>query len=207
MLRLTKNVSLDSNLNKISNGDNIFPITEKEKQLLLALWEYAQEGSVLSREQLIQLVWPERKNGVEESNLLQLVCKLRRTLRYCELGEAIHTVYRQGYRFILPKEDDEQIEADDSSSEDSELSPPAHSLEKPSKRYSIRRAAIFITLSFCAIYAYRLFVSFTEAPLLVDLQQLPVDGVESVYVTRTINGYDLCFKNEKNTDEHMTISF
>lgn len=125
MLRLTKNVSLDSNLNKISNGDNIFPITEKEKQLLLALWEYAQEGSVLSREQLIQLVWPERKNGVEESNLLQLVCKLRRTLRYCELGEAIHTVYRQGYRFILPKEDDEQIEADDSSSEDSELSPRA----------------------------------------------------------------------------------
>ncbi|AZC38234.1 hypothetical protein C4K37_3849 [Pseudomonas chlororaphis subsp. piscium] len=137
MLRLTKNVSLDSNLNKISNGDNIFPITEKEKQLLLALWEYAQEGSVLSREQLIQLVWPERKNGVEESNLLQLVCKLRRTLRYCELGEAIHTVYRQGYRFILPKEDDEQIEADDSSSEDSELSPPrTHSKSHPNDTLS-----------------------------------------------------------------------
>ncbi|MBV4465878.1 winged helix-turn-helix domain-containing protein [Pseudomonas sp. SWRI79] len=206
MLRLTKDVSLDTDLNKISNGENIFPITEKEKQLLLALWEHAQEGNVLSREQLIPLVWPERKNGVEESNLLQLICKLRRTLRYCELGEAIHTVYRQGYRFILPPDDDEQIKPDDRSSEETEL-PPPRIIEKKPKRYSIGRTGILLMLSFCAIYAYRLFISFTEAPLLVELQQLPVDSVESVYVTRTINGYDLCFKKEDNTDGHMTFSF
>jgi DNA-binding winged helix-turn-helix (wHTH) protein len=206
MLRLTKDVSLDTNLNKISNGDNNFPITEKEKQLLLSLWENAQEGNVLSREQLIPLVWPERKNGVEESNLLQLICKLRRTLRYCELGEAIHTVYRQGYRFILPSENDEEIKPNDPSSEEAELAPP-HTIEKKTKRHTIGRIAIFIALSFCAIYAYRLFISFTQAPLLVELQQLPVDSVESLYITRTINGYDLCFKKDDNTDEHIIFNF
>ncbi|WP_387689208.1 transcriptional regulator [Photorhabdus sp. RM71S] len=146
MLKITKDVYLDYDSNKIVHGKNVFAITEKEKRLLLALWEHAPQGNILSREQLIPLVWPERKNGVAETNLLQLICKLRRTLRYCELGEAIHTVYRQGYRFIPPLQNDE---LDNKQPEDTELPIPVDTTQKPSYWRSIRFFVIimFITAS------------------------------------------------------------
>ncbi|WP_350307153.1 winged helix-turn-helix domain-containing protein [Photorhabdus viridis] len=149
MLKITKDVYLDCNSNKIAHGKNIFIITEKEKRLLLALWEHAPKGNTLSREQLIPLVWPERKNGVAETNLLQLICKLRRTLRYCELDEAIHTVYRQGYRFILPLQDDDLNEQDNNRSENTELPVPASTVQKPPYWRSIKFVVIimFITAS------------------------------------------------------------
>ncbi|WP_228940570.1 MULTISPECIES: winged helix-turn-helix domain-containing protein [Photorhabdus] len=144
MLKITKDVYLDCDSNKIIHGKNIFVITEKEKRLLLALWEHASQGNTLNREQLIPLVWPERKNGVAETNLLQLICKLRRTLRYCDLGEAIHTVYRQGYRFILPFQDNEQ---DDSQSKNTQLSTPTDTTPKPSYWRFTRLVIMFITAS------------------------------------------------------------
>ncbi|ETS30575.1 DNA-binding protein [Photorhabdus khanii NC19] len=144
MLKITRDVYLDCDLNKIIHGKNIFVITEKEKRLLLALWEHASQGNTLNREQLIPLVWPERKNGVAETNLLQLICKLRRTLRYCDLGEAIHTVYRQGYRFILPFQDNEQ---DDNQSKNTQLSTPTDTTPKPSYSRFTRLVIMFITAS------------------------------------------------------------
>ncbi|WP_445497739.1 winged helix-turn-helix domain-containing protein [Photorhabdus sp. SF281] len=142
MLKITRDVYLDCDSNKIIHGKSIFVITEKEKRLLLALWEHASQGNTLNREQLIPLVWPERKNGVAETNLLQLICKLRRTLRYCDLGEAIHTVYRQGYRFILPFQDNEQ---NDSQSKDAQLS--TDTTPKPSYWRFTRLIIMFITAS------------------------------------------------------------
>ncbi|WP_232507858.1 MULTISPECIES: winged helix-turn-helix domain-containing protein [Photorhabdus] len=142
MLKITRDVYLDCDSNKIIHGKNIFIITEKEKRLLLALWEHASQGNTLNREQLIPLVWPERKDGVAETNLLQLICKLRRTLRYCDLGEAIHTVYRQGYRFILPLQDDEQ---DNRQLQNTQLPIPIATPPKPFYWRFTRMIVMFIT--------------------------------------------------------------
>ncbi|NRN27593.1 hypothetical protein HHJ84_04720 [Photorhabdus heterorhabditis subsp. aluminescens] len=144
MLKITRDVYLDCDSNKIIHGKNMFIITEKEKRLLLALWKHASQGNTLNREQLIPLVWPERKNGVAETNLLQLICKLRRTLRYCELGEAIHTVYRQGYRFILPFQDKEP---EDSQSKNTESFIPTNIIPKPSYWRFTKLIIMFITAS------------------------------------------------------------
>ncbi|CAQ84084.1 conserved hypothetical protein [Photorhabdus asymbiotica] len=144
MLKITRDVYLDCDSNKIIHGKNMFIITEKEKRLLLALWEHASQGNILNREQLIPLVWPERKNGVAETNLLQLICKLRRTLRYCELGEAIHTVYRQGYRFILPFQDKEP---EDSQSKNTQSITPTNTIPKPSYWRFTKFIIMFITAS------------------------------------------------------------
>ncbi|MCK3670239.1 winged helix-turn-helix domain-containing protein [Photorhabdus noenieputensis] len=142
MLKITRDVYLDCDSNKIIHGKNIFIITEKEKRLLLALWEHASQGNTLNREQLIPLVWPERKNGVAETNLLQLICKLRRTLRYCDLDEAIHTVYRQGYRFILPFQDNEQ---DNNQPQNTRLPIPIATSPKPFYWRFTRMIVMFIT--------------------------------------------------------------
>lgn len=81
-----------------------YALTEKEGRLFAALWKYGRDGEVLSRERLVAEVWPGRERGVTEANLLQLVCKLRRTLSGYGLGNVIQTVYRRGYALSAPDE-------------------------------------------------------------------------------------------------------
>lgn len=96
--------SFNASTNEIICEGVAYPLTEKEGLLFTALWKYGRDGKVLSREQLVTGVWPGRECGVTEANLLQLVCKLRRTLSGCGLKNVIRTVYRQGYTLNLPDE-------------------------------------------------------------------------------------------------------
>lgn len=101
MITIASNIHLDEHSNiLLFNGDRR-PITEKEKRLLMLLIEYHKKNEVLSRSEIIDIVWKERSNGVSDANLLQLVCKLRRTLNYCSLNNCIQTIPRKGYTFTL----------------------------------------------------------------------------------------------------------
>ncbi|EWG65840.1 invasion protein regulator [Enterobacter sp. DC4] len=104
MLIINKQYSFNEQTNEIICKGVSHTLTEKEGRLFTALWKYGRDGEVLSREQLVTRVWPGRERGVTEANLLQLVCKLRRTLSGCGLENVIQTVYRQGYTLNLPDE-------------------------------------------------------------------------------------------------------
>ncbi|HCT7987910.1 TPA: winged helix-turn-helix domain-containing protein [Serratia liquefaciens] len=100
MFRLTNEIQLNTETNTLVCDAIPYSITEKEKRLLVLLVEKSVTEDVVTREEIIPRVWPERHNSVTDTNILQLVSKLRRTLRFCGLDAAIHTVLRQGYRFI-----------------------------------------------------------------------------------------------------------
>lgn len=100
MLDITSEIQLNTEANILFCNATPYSITEKEKRLLVLLVEKSVTEDVVTREEIIPRVWPERHHSVTDTNILQLVSKLRRTLRFCGLDAAIHTVLRQGYRFI-----------------------------------------------------------------------------------------------------------
>ncbi len=72
------------------------PVTPKAFDLLAALVE--QPGKLISKEELLQKVWPD--TFVEESNLAYNVFALRKALGdTAENGQYIETVPKRGYRF------------------------------------------------------------------------------------------------------------
>ncbi len=72
------------------------PLTPKAFELLAALVE--KPGRLLSKEELLQKVWPD--TFVEESNLAYNVFALRKALGdAAENGQYIETVPKRGYRF------------------------------------------------------------------------------------------------------------
>lgn len=104
MLYINSDFIFNEQTRKLSHGDRVYTLTNKESLLLQTLWKLGREGKVVSREQIRAHVWPGRGRGVTEANLLQLICKLRRTLGYCGLSGIIQTVHQQGYTLILPPE-------------------------------------------------------------------------------------------------------
>ncbi len=77
-------------------GGEQLPLTPKVIETLLALVE--RHGEVLSKEQLMNIVWPD--SIVEESNLSQNLYLLRKTLGNTNTGVPfIETLRRRGYRF------------------------------------------------------------------------------------------------------------
>lgn len=71
-------------------------ITPKAFEVLLSLIQHS--GDVVSKDQLMQTVWP--NSFVEESNLTQTVFMLRKALGETSSQRYILTVQGQGYRFI-----------------------------------------------------------------------------------------------------------
>src|SRR5262245_53650290 len=88
---------VDPSRRRLLNGDVAVALTPKVFELLLAFLE--RPGALLSKDDLIQILWPDV--AVEENNLTHCVAKLRRAL-----GDDIRerrfivTVPGQGYRFV-----------------------------------------------------------------------------------------------------------
>src|SRR5579864_1019054 len=78
--------------------DDLIQLTPKAFDTLLALVERA--GHVVSKEELMQAVWPD--TFVEEGNLNGNIFALRRALGESNGHKFIETVPRRGYRFLLP---------------------------------------------------------------------------------------------------------
>ncbi|EAN0332940.1 winged helix family transcriptional regulator [Salmonella enterica] len=96
----TDTIVFNENTREIHWAGKTQVLTEKEARLFFALQKDC--GHVVTHDQLISSVWPGREAGVTETNLLQLVCRLRRSLAQSDLSGAVKTVYRQGYTLVLP---------------------------------------------------------------------------------------------------------
>ena len=82
----------------LRNGERV-ALTPKTFELLLLLVE--GRGDLLSKEQLMETLWPD--TFVEEANLTQHVATLRKALSGSDLNSKfIETVPKRGYRFIAP---------------------------------------------------------------------------------------------------------
>ena len=99
---------LDSVDKALLQDEQPVPLTPKAIDTLLAL--VARHGRLVTKEELLQLVWPDA--FVEENNLAQNISTLRRVLGEGAGGERfIETVPKRGYRFVAPVT--ESLSADD----------------------------------------------------------------------------------------------
>ena len=83
----------------LSVDGNVVPIAPKALKTLLMLIEH--DGQVVSKQQLIEAIWPD--SYVEEGNLTQNIFLLRRELGVTAQGEDyIQTLPKRGYRITVP---------------------------------------------------------------------------------------------------------
>lgn len=87
---------------EVRRGTTVVRIPQLEYRLLCALLSPAQ--IVHDKRALIALLWPARP-GQDDTNLMQVVSRLRRKLIPLDLHERIVTVPREGYRFAVPTAD------------------------------------------------------------------------------------------------------
>lgn len=89
----------------LTRGEESVPLGPKVVETLLVLVEHA--GEVLSKEALLDRIWPE--GFVEEANLSQNVYVLRKTFRRYGSADPIETVPRFGYRLTATVRDLAQL--------------------------------------------------------------------------------------------------
>ena len=91
--------SLETAARLVTKGSESLPLPPKAVETLLVLVERA--GQVVSRDELIQHVWPDA--FVEPNNLAQQISMVREALDdRGKRPQYIETVSRRGYRFIAP---------------------------------------------------------------------------------------------------------
>jgi Tol biopolymer transport system component/DNA-binding winged helix-turn-helix (wHTH) protein len=88
--------ALDTRHRIVRHGDRILDLTPKQFQTLLVLVE--NHDRIMSKEELLESIWPE--HFVEESNVIQNICVLRKQLGENVQGQKfIETFPRRGYKF------------------------------------------------------------------------------------------------------------
>ena len=111
--------------------DTVVDITPKALEILCVLIE--SHGQVVSKEDLMKLVWPD--SFVEEANLSHHIFKLRKALGESDSHKLIETVPKRGYRFV------------------GKLDPPAEPVDIPNDRVdaSKRRSLILPAVLFAVL--------------------------------------------------------
>lgn len=89
--------TLDLDDRRLTRDGREIPLTPKAFATLRVLVE--RHGHAVSKEELLRTVWPD--SIVEENNLSQNISLLRRVLDCGDGSEAIGTVSKFGYRFVL----------------------------------------------------------------------------------------------------------
>jgi serine/threonine protein kinase/Tol biopolymer transport system component len=89
---------LDTQKRTLRRGQHVVPLTPKPFEVLLVLVHNA--GVVITKDELMNAVWPD--SFVEESNLTQTVCMLRKALGETRDQPYILTLPGRGYRFVAP---------------------------------------------------------------------------------------------------------
>src|SRR5262247_671199 len=88
---------VDARNRLLMSGSEILMLPPKAFDTLLTLIE--NNGSVLSKEDLLRMVWPDE--FVEENNLAQNISKIRRVLEgRPDDTKYIETIPKRGYRFV-----------------------------------------------------------------------------------------------------------
>ena len=100
---------LDGDERLLLRGGLAIPLTPKVFDTLVVLVE--NSGHVLSKEELIQKVWPD--SFVEENNLAQNISILRKALGETAAGlKFIETVPKRGYRFVAEVRESAEAETE-----------------------------------------------------------------------------------------------
>ena len=87
---------LDADLLVLYWNGEVVPLKPKALETLLVLVQ--NEGTVVSKDELLEEVWPD--TFVEENSLSRNIHELRKELTLIEGGEYIETIPRRGYRFV-----------------------------------------------------------------------------------------------------------
>ncbi|MFJ2991697.1 winged helix-turn-helix domain-containing protein [Pandoraea sp. NPDC087047] len=99
----TSPFDLDDVTNLVQRDGISARLSEQEKRLLVLL--VARAGTALGKRALMEALWGQRAQWMEDAALVQLVSRLRRSLAPLGLQRAIVTVARVGYRFDTPTTD------------------------------------------------------------------------------------------------------
>jgi DNA-binding winged helix-turn-helix (wHTH) protein len=99
---------LDATERQLWGASGVVPLTPKAFDTLLILVE--QSGHVLSKEELMERVWPD--SFVEENNLAQNISMLRKALGEGGGEKFIETVPKRGYRFVAHVTEGSEEEAE-----------------------------------------------------------------------------------------------
>ena len=91
---------LDDVTNLVQRDGISARLSEQEKRLLVLL--AARAGTAFDKRALMDALWGQRAQWMEDAALVQLVSRLRRSLAPLGLHGAIVTVARVGYRFDTP---------------------------------------------------------------------------------------------------------
>src|SRR6185503_15150203 len=92
---------LDAGKHMLFEGDEVISLTPKAFDTLLALVE--NRGSVMSKEELMRLVWA--NDFVEENNLAQNIHAVRKIVGdRIDGAKFIETIPKRGYRFVAEVE-------------------------------------------------------------------------------------------------------
>lgn len=89
-------LSLDPAARQLQHRGHSIHLTPKEFDLLALL--VANAGRVVTKEEIHHAVWHDA--AVEEGNLTQTICLLRKVMHEAGLDDAIDTVPRHGYLFV-----------------------------------------------------------------------------------------------------------
>jgi Tol biopolymer transport system component/DNA-binding winged helix-turn-helix (wHTH) protein len=191
----------------LRNGEAV-TLTPKVFETLLAFVEHA--GETLSKEDLMNLIWPD--SFVEESNLTQNVAVLRKALgENSRLHKYIVTVPGKGYRFVPEVLDirdngsesgDRHVEVSGSEIEDDEtLAPTAQFAQR---KGSARRSAVIglaatVLLCVAAAVVYFVFpIRGTEAPTVLRTRQITSFSGLDLYPIFSPSGSSIAFSSNKS---------
>src|SRR5215469_12931421 len=92
---------LDFERRRLLRGTELVPIQQKALDILLVLVE--RHGEVVSKDELMQTVWPDA--FVEESNLTQKISVLRKALGEGPKENGYIATIRRGYSFVASLEE------------------------------------------------------------------------------------------------------
>jgi DNA-binding winged helix-turn-helix (wHTH) protein len=138
----------------LRRGEEPIALTPKAFEVLLSLIRHS--GKVVSKDELIQTVWPD--SFVEESNLTQTVFMLRKALHETSNQRYILTVQGRGYRFapdvtaVPPNGNGSVLDKSLPSVVEREArTQPAADAQVPASRTRTRAAVAFALLTLVAV--------------------------------------------------------
>ena len=144
-------------------------IQDQPLKVLAALLE--RPGQIVPREELRQLIWPEKSFGDFDHAINMAIGKLRATLGdSADVPHLIETLPRRGYRFIAPLKEEEAEQP----APPLAIGPPKEQTKpSPSKEHPARAAGnkfwliagAFAFLLLCAVTLFRFFSAVSKQPV------------------------------------------
>ncbi|EOS93547.1 winged helix-turn-helix domain-containing protein [Erwinia tracheiphila] len=100
-IEIGNNIFLSEEDNYLTNKSIKLPIGEKEKKLISYFLRHPHIE--LTKKELINSIWENRAETIDDANLTQLIYKIRRNLAAVNMNNCIKTIPGKGYIYIPRK--------------------------------------------------------------------------------------------------------